>query len=187
MGGRRTHQQSQRYPVLLGIRDELHEADSLLLFGDRLIVATLLRSSMLQLIHEGHLGGDKCKPRARSSLYWPCLCRDIEETVAKCSICLKYRAENPKEPLIPHTVSGLRWEKVAVDIMTYQRHDYIVVVDFYSKYPEIAMLERKRAACVILHMKSMFAVMEFRVSSKSTICRSQVDNSTTSQMNGGSS
>ena len=46
------------------IRDELHEADRLLLFGDRLIVATLLRSSMLQLIHEGHLGGDKCKSRA---------------------------------------------------------------------------------------------------------------------------
>ena len=41
--------------------------------------------------------------------------------------------------------------------MTYQGHDYIVVVDFYSKYPEIAMLERKTAACVMLHMKSMFA------------------------------
>ena len=52
-----------RYPVILGIRDELHEADSLLLFGDRLIVQTLLRSSMLQLIHECHLG-DKCKSRA---------------------------------------------------------------------------------------------------------------------------
>ena len=54
-----------------GIRDELHEADSLLLFGNRPIVPTLLRSSMLQLIHEGHLGGDQCKPRARSSMYWP--------------------------------------------------------------------------------------------------------------------
>ena len=44
-----------------------------------------------------------------------------------------------------------------MDIMTYQEHDYIVVVDFYSKYPEIAMLERKTASCVILHMKSIFA------------------------------
>ena len=112
---------------------------------------------MLQLIHEGHLGGDKCKSRVLSSLYWPCMCHDIQETVAKCSICLKYRAANPKEPLIPNSVPGLRWEKVAVDKMTYQGHDHSVVVDFYSKYLEIAMLERKTASCMILHMKSMFA------------------------------
>ena len=139
------------------IRDELHEADGLLLLGDRLVVPGLLRQSMLQVIHEGHLGGEKCKSRARTSLYWPRMCHDIEETVARCPTCLKYRASNPKEPLIPHSVPGLRWEKVAADIMTYQGKDYIVVVDFYSKYPEIAMLEQKTAACVILHMKSMFA------------------------------
>ena len=46
---------------------------------------------------------------------------------------------------------------MAVDTMTYQGHDHVVVVDFYSKYPENAMLERKTAACAILHMKSMFA------------------------------
>ena len=120
--------------------------NSILLLVDRLIVLPLLRSSTLQLIHEGHLGGDKCKSRTRSSLYWPCMCHDIEETVAKCSIWLKYRAANPKEPLIEHRVPGLRWEKVTVDIMTYQGHDYIVVIDFYSTYPEIAMLERKTAA-----------------------------------------
>ena len=112
-----------------GICDELHEADRLMLFGDRLIVST-----MLQLIHEGHLGGYKCKSRARSSLYWPCMCHDIEETVAKCSICLKYRAAQQIRK---------RWEKVAVDIMNYQGHDYIVVVDFYSKYPERAVRTMK--------------------------------------------
>ena len=137
-----------------GIR--LHEADRLMLFGDRLIVPTQLRSSMLQLINECHLGEDKCKSRAQSSMYWHRMCHDIEDTVAKCSICLKYRAANPKEPLIPHSVPGLRWQKVAVDIMTYQGHDYIVIVDF-SKYQEIAMLERKTSSCVILHMKSIFA------------------------------
>ena len=67
------------------------------------------------------------------------------------------RATNRKEPLIPHSIPGLRWEKVAVDIMSYQGHEYIVVVDFYSIYPEIAMLERKTAVSVIMDMKSMFA------------------------------
>ena len=41
--------------------------------------------------------------------------------------------------------------------MTFKGHDYLVVVDCYSKYPEIALLENKTAACVINHLKSMFA------------------------------
>ena len=95
---------------------------------------------MQQVNHEGRLGGDKYKSRAQSSLYWPGMCHDSEEAVAKCSIFLKYRAATPKESLIPHSDPGLRWDIVAVDIMTYQGHDYVVVVEFYSKYPEIAML-----------------------------------------------
>ena len=54
---------------------------------------------------------------------------------------LALRAANPKEPLIPNSVPWLRCEKV--DIMTYRGNDYIVVVDFYSKFPKIVMLERK--------------------------------------------
>ena len=41
--------------------------------------------------------------------------------------------------------------------MTKQGHDYIVVIEFYSEYPNIVMLERKTAAWVMLHIKSMFA------------------------------
>ena len=41
--------------------------------------------------------------------------------------------------------------------MTKQGHDDIVVVEFYSEYPKIVMLERKTAAWVMLHIKSMFA------------------------------
>ena len=49
-----------------------------------------------------------------------------------------------------------RWQQVALDIMTHRGKDYLVAVDYLSKFPEIALLERKTAACVIMHMKSMF-------------------------------
>ena len=139
------------------IRDELHEAEGLLLFGERLVVPASLRPDMLQVIHEGHLGRDKCKARARVSLYWPLMGVDIEEVVGRCAVCQKYRAANQKEPHIPHSVPALRWQQVALDIMTHRGKDYLVAVDYLSKFPEIALLERKTAACVILHLKSMFA------------------------------
>ena len=139
------------------IRDELHEAEGLLLFGERLVVPASLRPDMLQVIHEGHLGRDKCKARARVSLYWPLMGVDIEEVVGRCAVCQKYRAANQKEPLIPHSVPALRWQQVALDIMAHRGKDYLVEVDYLSKFSEIALLERKTAACVIMHLQSMFA------------------------------
>ena len=80
------------------ICDKLHEAEGLLLFGERLVVPGSLRPDMLQVIHEGHLGRDKCIARARVSLYWPLMDVDIEEVVGRCALCQKYRAAKQKEP-----------------------------------------------------------------------------------------
>ena len=139
------------------VRDELHEADGLVLRGDRLVVPSDLRQDMLKLIHESHQGMDKCKARARTVLYWPGMASDIETITGQCHVCLRFRANNQKEPLIQRDVPELPWQRAAVDIMTFKGNDYLVVVDCYSKYPEIALLENKTAACVINHHKSMFA------------------------------
>ena len=48
---------------------------------------------------------------------------DIEEVVGRCAVCQKYRAANQKEPLIPHSVPALRWQQVALDIMTHRGKD----------------------------------------------------------------
>ena len=90
-------------------------------------------------------------------LYWPLMGVDIEEVVGRCAVCQKYRAANQKEPFIPHSVPPLRWQQVALDIMTHRGKDYLMAVDYLSKFLEITLLERKTAACVIIHLKSMFA------------------------------
>ena len=81
-----------------GVRNEVMAADGLLFLGDRLIIPSSLRSDMLQRIHEGHLGIEKCKARARAVMYWPGISESIKATVARCNICLKYRRSNQKEP-----------------------------------------------------------------------------------------
>ena len=43
------------------VHNEIHSAEKLLFMGDRLIVPASKRSSVLQLIHEGHMGIEKCK------------------------------------------------------------------------------------------------------------------------------
>lgn len=125
--------------------------------GERIVVPQSLRAEMLELIHESHLGMQKCKSRAREVLYWPSMLKDIERTVNKCEICIALRPNQSKEPLLPHQVPERPWQKLAADIMTLDKDDYLVVTDYFSKYPEIARLERKTAGCVIRHLKSIMA------------------------------
>lgn len=47
--------------------------------------------------------------------------------------------------------------KAGTDIMTLKSKDYLGVVDYYSKFSEIALLKDKTAAILILHLKSILA------------------------------
>ena len=139
------------------IRDELHVVEGLVFRGEKLVIPTSMRSEMLTKLHESHLGMEKCKARARSIMYWPGMGRDIEETISRCFTCAKYKPANPREPLIPHQIPQRPWSKLGMDIFTFRGKDYLLVVDYYSKYPEVCHLTAKTATCVISHLKTCFA------------------------------
>jgi len=46
----------------------MYELDGLLFVHGRLIIPSTMRSYVLQLIHEGHLGMEKCKIMARRTI-----------------------------------------------------------------------------------------------------------------------
>ena len=101
--------------------------------GDRLIVPAVKRSSVLQLIHEGHLGIQKCKARARLCVYWPNINDDIEKTVKSYSVCNGHGNSIQKEPMIPHQLPDRPWEEVSADYLLYT----LRIIYYYSKYPEV--------------------------------------------------
>jgi len=63
------------------VRDQIHEADGLLFNGDRVLVPPTLRTEMLSLIHESHLGVLKCKARAKEALFWPNMLSELLASV----------------------------------------------------------------------------------------------------------
>src|SRR5678815_3190257 len=62
-----------------------------------------------------------------------------------------------QEPLLPHAVPERPWQKVGADIFTLYSRDYLLVVDYFSKFPEICHLESKTASSVVVKIKSIFA------------------------------
>ena len=57
--------------------EELSIVYGVILKGQRVVVPAIMKAEMLQLIHEGHLGIEKCKRRARDILYWPNMNQDV--------------------------------------------------------------------------------------------------------------
>ena len=138
-------------------RDELTCLDGLLFKGDKIIVPKTLQSEMLEKIHETHLGIVKCKNRARQVLFWPGMSARIEETVAACALCAEHSRANAKEPLIPMEIPERPWAKVGADLFEFNNQHYLLIVDYFSKWPEISKLDNLSAKNVISYMKSQIS------------------------------
>ena len=61
--------------------DELSIINSAIFKGDRVVIPKKLRSEMLQQLHISHMGIEKTKLRARESVFWPGVNREIEDMV----------------------------------------------------------------------------------------------------------
>ena len=138
-------------------RAEISCYEGLMFKGDRIIFPHSLRPEILQRIHAAHLGIEKCRALARSAVFWPGINSAINELVSKCSTCQKYKRSNHGEPLMPQEVPERPRATVVGDIFYYKGRDYLLVVDCFSKYPEVARLSSKNSEAVILAMKDMFA------------------------------
>ncbi|KAJ8004278.1 hypothetical protein DPEC_G00157150 [Dallia pectoralis] len=79
---------------------ELCLTKGLLLRKNRIVIPQTMRKDMLQRLHEGHLGVEKCKRRACEAIYWPGINKDIEEIIEKCDICLRHHYKQVKEPML---------------------------------------------------------------------------------------
>ena len=136
-------------------RDELTVADGIIFKGMRIVVPPSMQSDMLQFIHASHMGIVKCKMRARESLFWPGMMNQVEILVANCPSCNMFQNSQPKEALLPTPTPDLPWISIAADIFDWEREQYLLVVDYFSKYIEVNKLPDMSTAAVIRALKDI--------------------------------
>ena len=127
----------------------------LLMKDSRLLIPSSLRLDMLDEIHSGHQGIRKCRKRARESVWWHSLSKQIEDMVTTCPTCCKHR-KNHAEPMIPTPLPERPWQKVATDLFDHNGKTYIIVVDYNSRFFEIAPLKSTTTENAINLLKSFF-------------------------------
>ncbi len=104
---------------------------NLLLCDNRIVVPASKQQETLEKIHAGHQGIQRCRLRAKVSVWWPRLSRQIEELVKNCPHCAK-ESTTRKEPLIPSTLPNYPWEKVGSDLFVLNGKTYLITVDYFS-------------------------------------------------------
>ena len=62
-----------------------------------------------------------------------------------------------KEPLLPTSLPEYPWQKIGTDLFTLAGTTYIVVTDYFSRYPEVIKLTSTTSSAVISVLKSLFS------------------------------
>ena len=124
-------------------REELTIEDGLILKGTRIVIPNKQQQAIRKQLHEGHLGLNKCKLRAKETGYWPGLNTELENLILNCELCLKYSTAKCK--LEPSLALGQEiplhpWTKLATDIFHFEGASYLLIVDYTSHYPVVHKL-----------------------------------------------
>ena len=139
-------------------KEEITVQDGCLMWGSRVIIPPKLQKRVLDELHEGHLGIVKMKALARSYMWWPSIDQSIEAMAKTCSGCQLIQ-NNPKNaPLHPWEWPARPWQRVHIDFAgPFLGTMFSIVVDAYSKWPEVVPMTTTSTTKTIEELRSMFA------------------------------
>lgn len=140
-------------------RDELTVDNGVIFKGNRVLVPPSQQQDILRNLHTGHLGITKTQLRAREDVYWPRINKDIENLCKACTTCQEYQSAQPPTPLQPTEVPSRPFSIIGTDIFQLGDDNYIIVADYFSKFPIIEKLPRTATSSVTADIVAKYCAM----------------------------
>ncbi|KAK9505779.1 hypothetical protein O3M35_009763 [Rhynocoris fuscipes] len=82
---------------------------------------------------------------------------DIQGYIERCDKCNTFQREKISEPLMPTELPEYPFQKIALDICEYEKHLYLVLEDYFSRWLDIVPLSSKSCKSIIRALKPIFA------------------------------
>ncbi len=125
--------------------------------GNRIVIPEVLREHVVELGHEGYQGIVRTKNRLRSKVWWPEIDKMVERKVKKCYPCQVIGKNAPPEELESTPLPDQPWTYLAIDLLSISEGNYLLaVIDYYSRWPEVAYMKVTNATNVINALEMMF-------------------------------
>ena len=139
-------------------RASLAVVNRCLMFADRVIIPPPLRNRILKLFHSSHPGISHMKSIARSYVYWPSMDTDIEKLVKSYRNCQQASKNPPKQEPVPWPQTNSPWTRVHIDFAgPINGVTYLIVIDSYSKRPEVISLMSATTTATIAALRRIFS------------------------------
>ena len=138
-------------------KEEISYVNGVLFKMNRTVVPKELRRDVLKNLHKSHQGIEKTLRLARDLVYWPGMNAEIKDLISSCDVCNAFCNRQVKEPLMPHDIPDLPWQKLGADLLELHGKTYLIIVDYYSKYIEFDELKVPTSNNVIKRCKHQFA------------------------------
>ena len=137
--------------------------------GTRIVVPRALRGEVLRLSHEGHQGIVKIKARLRKKVWWPKIDSDAEQVCKSghgCQVVGEFQVPEPMKRAKPPTGP---WQDIDIDLMgpLPTGESLLVVVDYYSRFYEVAIMCSTAAKRVVDVLTQIFSRYGFPFTLKS--------------------
>eukprot|EP00795_Rhopilema_esculentum_P005359 gene5359-biopygen364 len=142
------------------IKDELTiGAYNIVLRGTTIVIPGSLQKKAIDLAHTTHQDLSKTKSLLCEKVWFPDIDKLVKETIYHCLPCQATGRPNPPEPLQMTEVPQSPWQKPHVDFHgPLPSGEYLlVVVDRYSRYPEVDIVRSIKASTVIPKLDKIFA------------------------------
>ena len=139
-------------------KETLSVVEGCLLSLERVVIPSNLRERVLKELHRGHPGSTRMKRLARSFVFWPKVDNDIDQLVRNCSRCVELGRDPRHVPSHPWAAPTKPWERVHVDFAgPINGSSFLVLVDAYSRWPEVHSMPCLAAAATLSKLGAIFA------------------------------
>lgn len=139
-------------------KDELSVMAGVVMWGNRVVIPQSFRKDLLRELHREHLGISKMKSVARSFMWWPGLDKDIEVTSKSCDSCMATSNDPKVDNTHPWLPTSRPYQRIHIDYAgPVEGNMLLVVVDSFSKWPEVVITKSTTAQSTINKLRSNFA------------------------------
>ena len=109
----------------------------------QIVVPYSLQPRLIAIAHQGHQHSDKTLKLLRQTCWFPMMHKAVSDFVSSCISCNAASPHNTPVPLEPNLLPKGPWQNLHADFKgpiagSYYLH---VVIDQYSKYPEVDILK----------------------------------------------
>lgn len=139
--------------------------DCIIRGSHRVVVPSELQPKLIQIAHDTHQGIVRTKQRLRALYWWPGMDASVQAAIKSCVTCAQHdkTAVVKAAPLTPVSLPDGAWEKLAIDIVGPYLNAppdcryAITMVDYYSKWPEVAFASEVTSASIIKFLSIVFS------------------------------